>query len=71
MQHKFLKIFLAISALFNLLVEQIDIVRANLESLIGDNELPIFMKLPSRMRNLRSVRAGLVCRLLRSIYKLK
>lgn len=66
-----LRIFLAISALFRFLVEQIDIVGAYLESLMGVNKLPILMKLPPGMRNLRSIRAGLVCRLLRSIYSLK
>lgn len=66
-----LGIFLAISALFEFLVEQMDIVGAYLESLMGDNELPIFMKLPLGMRDLRLLRAGLVCRLLRSIYDLK
>ncbi len=38
---------------------------------MGDNERPIFMKLPLGMRDSRSVRAGLVCRLLGSIYGLK
>ncbi len=66
-----LRIFLAVSALLRFLVEQMDIVGAYLESLMGDNKLPIFMKLPRGMRDLRSVREGLVCRLLRSIYGLK
>ncbi len=66
-----LRIFLAVSALLGFSVEQIDIVGAYLESLIGDNKLLIFMKVLSGMRDLRSVRAGLVCRLLRSIYGLK
>lgn len=48
-----------------------DIVGAYLESLMGDNELPIFMKLSLGMRDFRSVRSDLVCRLLRSIYGLK
>lgn len=51
-QRESLSIFLAISALFGFLVEQIDIVGVYLESLMGDNELPIFMKLPPGMRNL-------------------
>ncbi len=71
MQRESLRIFLVISALFGFLVEQMDIVRAYLESLIGDNEFPIFIKLPPGIRDLRSVRKGLVCRLLRSIYSLK
>lgn len=71
MRHKSLKIFLAISALFVFLVEQTDIVGAYLESLIGDNELPIFMKPLLGMRDLWSVRKGLVYKLLKSIYGLK
>lgn len=70
-QCKFLRIFLAISALFGFLVEQMDIVRVYLESLMGDNELSIFMKLLPGMRDLRSVRKRVVCRLLRSFYGLK
>ena len=58
-----LRIFLAISALFGFLIEQMDIVGAYLESLIGDNKLPIFMKLPPGMKDFRSVRAGLLFRL--------
>lgn len=48
-----------------------DIVEAYLESLIGDNKLLIFMKLPLEMRDLRSVRKRLVYKFLRSIYSLK
>lgn len=66
-----LRIFLAISCLFNFIIEQVDIVGAYLESLLGDNDLPIFMKLPPGMEKLRTVRAGLVCRLLRSIHGLR
>lgn len=66
-----LRIFLAISALFGLLIGLMDIVGAYLESLMGDNEMPIFMKLPPGIRDLRSIRSGLVFQLLRSIYGLK
>lgn len=65
------KIFLAISCLLNLIVEQVDIVGAYLESLLTDNKLPIFMKLPPGMEAFRSIRAGLVVRLLRSICGLR
>lgn len=65
-----LRIFLIISTLLRFLVEQIDIARAYLESLMEDNNLPIFMKLPLRMRNFWLVRIGLVCRFLRSNYGL-
>ncbi len=57
--------------MFNLFIHQVDIVGAYLESLLGDNELPIFMKLPPGIRNLRQIREGLLCRLLRSLYGLK
>lgn len=66
-----LRIFLAIGCLLGLIIEQIDIVGAYLESLLSDNDLPIFMKLPPDMRAFRSIRFGLVCRLLRSIYGLR
>lgn len=36
-------------------LRQVDIVGAYLESLLGDNELPIFMKLPPGMHRLRQV----------------
>lgn len=70
-RRQLLRIFLAISCLFNFIIEQVDIVGAYLESLLGDNDLPIFMKLPPGMEKLQTVRAGLVCKLLRSIYGLK
>ncbi len=44
-----LRIFLAISCLFGFIIDQVDIVGAYLESLLGDNNLPIFMKLPPGM----------------------
>lgn len=50
-RHKSLRVFLAISRLFELLVKQINIVEAYSESLIGDNELSIFMRLPPGMRD--------------------
>ena len=70
-RRKSLKIFLAVSALLGFLIEQMDIVGAYLESLMGDNKLPIFMKLLPGMKDFRSVRAGFLFRLLRSIYDLK
>ena len=47
------------------IIEQIDIVGAYLESLLSDNDLPIYMRLPSGFQTFRPI---LVCRLLRSIY---
>lgn len=48
-----------------------DDIEAYLESLMGDNKLPIFIKLPPGMRDLRFIRKTLMCKLLRSIYGLK
>ena len=66
-----LRIYLALCLMLNLFIHQVDIVGAYLESPLGDNELPIFMKLPPGMHNLRQIREGLLCRLLRSLYGLR
>ncbi len=66
-----LRIYLALCLMLNLFIHQVDIVGVYLESLLGDNELPIFMKLPPGICNLRQIREGLLCRLLRSLYGLK
>ncbi len=70
-RRKSLRIYLALCMMLNLIIHQVDIVGANLESELGDNKLPIFMKLPAGMRNLCQIREGLLCRLLRSLYGLK
>ena len=66
-----LRIYLAVCLFLNFIIHQVDIVGAYLESDLSDNELPIFMKLPPGMHQLRQVREGLFCRLLRSLYGLK
>lgn len=66
-----LRIFLAISCMLGLIVDQVDIVVAYLKTLLTDTNLPIFMKLPPGMESFRSIRPGLVARLLQSIYGLK
>ena len=66
-----LQIYLALCLMLNLFVHQVDIVGAYLESELGDNEFPIFMKLPPGMHHLRQIRKGLLCRLLKSLYGLK
>lgn len=43
-------------------------VETHLESLLRDNDLPIFMKLLPEMELFRSIREKLVCWLLYSIY---
>ena len=51
-----------------LIVHQADIVDAYLESLLDDNELPIYMKPPP---GINQVRAGMYCWLLKRLYGLK
>lgn len=48
-----LRIYLALCLMLNLFIHQVDIVGAYLESLLGDNEVLIFMKLPPEMHHLR------------------
>lgn len=54
--------------MLGLIVNQMDIVGAYLESLLSDNNFPIFMKLPLGMNTFRSIKEGLIAELLRSIY---
>lgn len=71
MRKKSLKIFLVILYLLNLIVEYVNIIGAYLKSLLTDNNLPIFIKLPPRIEAFRSIKTGLVAQLLRSIYRLR
>ena len=48
-RRKSLQIFLAISAMLGLIIHQVDIIGAYLESLLDDNKFPIYMKLPPGM----------------------
>ncbi len=57
--------------MLGLVIHQVDIVGAYLESLLDDNEFPIYMKLPPGMHQFRQVREGLLCRLLKSLYGLR
>lgn len=50
-RRKSLRIYLAIAALLGLIVHQVDIVGAYLESLLDDNEFPIYMRPPPGLRN--------------------
>lgn len=70
-RRKSLWIFLVILCLFDFIIKQVDIVDAYFESLLGDNSLFIFMKLPSKIEKLQTVKAGLIYRLLWSIYKIR
>lgn len=62
---------MTISCFFGLIIKQIDIVETYLESLLSDNDLFIFMKLPPSFESFRSIRARPVCKLLHSIYGLR
>ena len=66
-----LRIYLALYLMLNLFIHQVDIVDAYLESALGDNKLPIFMKLLPGMHDLRQIQEGLLCRLLKNLYGLK
>lgn len=70
-RRKSLGIFLAIICLFNFIVKQIDIIRAYLKRLPNDNNLLIFMRLPSGIETFRSIQVGLISQLLHSIYVLR
>ena len=70
-RRELLQIFLAISAMLGLIIHQVDIVGAYLESLLDDNEFPIYMKLPPGIHQFRQVQEGLLCRLLKSLYGLR
>lgn len=54
-RRELLRIFLAISYFVKLIIEQIDIVGAYLESLLSNNNLPIFMKLPLDFKSFKLV----------------
>ena len=71
MRKESLCIFQAISCLLKLSVNQVDIVGAYFKSVLIDNNLPIFIKLPPGMKSFRVIREGLVACLLQSIYGLR
>ena len=48
-----LRIYLALCLMLNLFIHQVDIVSIYLESPLGNNKLPIFIKLPPGMHDLR------------------
>lgn len=71
MKRELFCIYLAICITFNLIIYQVDIVGAYLESLLNDNEYSIFMKLPPEIHELRQIQEDLLYRLLKSLYNLK
>lgn len=63
-----LKIFFVFTTLLSLLLIQIDVINAYLESILGQNEQPIFMRMPQGKQLGRS---GLVYKFFKSLYSLK
>ena len=45
---KLLRIILAITAMVKMILIQMDIIRAYLDSVLGQNKYPIFMKIPQK-----------------------
>ncbi len=66
-----LQIYLALCLALNLFIYQVNIVGANLKSLLNDNKFPIFMKLPLGMYKLCQIWKELLYKLLKSLYSLK
>lgn len=63
-----LRIFLAITALLGMILLQMDVIGAYLESPLGQDEHPIYLKIP---QGCKIGREGLVCKILKSLYGLK
>lgn len=63
--------YLVLFLMLNLFIHQVNIIDAYWESLLGDNKLPIFMKLPLEINHLCQIREGLLYKLLKSLYSLK
>ena len=70
-RRKLLRIYLALCLALNLVIHQVNIVGAYLESTLNDNKFPILMKLPPGVYKFRQIWKRLLCRLLRSLYDLK
>ena len=68
MRKKSLRIYLAICALLELIVHQVDIAIAYLENPLDNNKFSIYMR-PSP--GIERIKQGLYCRLFRSLYGLK
>ena len=67
-RRKSLRIFLAIATMLGMILMQMDVIHAYLESGLGYNKQPIYMRIP------QGYLAGgkrLVCKILKSLYGLK
>lgn len=71
MRRKSLYIFLAISVTLGLTIYLVDIIGTYFESLLNDNEFPIYIKLSSEMNEPQQIHWGLMCRLPKNIYNVK
>ena len=67
-RRKSLRIFLAIATMLELILIQINIVGAYLESALDQNKHPIFMKIPQRCL---VGRESPVCKIIKSLYSEK
>ena len=67
-RRKSLRIFLAIATMLGMILIQMDVIGAYLESALDQNEQPIYMKIP---QGCQAGREGLVCKILKSLYGLK
>ena len=63
-----LRTFLAIAAMLEMILIQMDVVGAYLESTFGENKHPIFMRIP---QGCLVAQKGLVSKILKSLYGLK
>lgn len=63
-----MQIYLAIYAYLGLIIHQVDIIKAYIESLLDDNKFLIYIKL---LPGIEQMRTRLYYRLLRSLYSLK
>ena len=67
-RHESLRIFLAIATMLGMILIQMDVIGAYLESALDQNEQLIYMKIS---QGCRAGREGLVCKILKSLYRLK
>lgn len=67
-RRELLQIFLAIVTMLGMILLQMDIIGAYLESFLGQNNQPIYMKIP---QGCMTGRESLVCKILKSLYGLK
>lgn len=67
-RYKLLRIFLIIATMVEIIFIQIDMIRAYLESMLGQNKYPIFMKI---LQEYLVGQEGLIYKILQNLYGLK